>query len=149
MSTKYIKLLDFDPEDDDILDDEVETDAEFAIDENYDESMKSLQHCVLNRLICNVYYKAEQNGVVLQGNRRIEPYTIGVSRKGHIVVRAWLLSGISKTGNERINVTPGWRLFRVDRIYNIGVTYNTFTIPRKGYNKEDRGMSEIMQTANF
>lgn len=148
MNLKYFKLLDLDP-DDDILDDNIEVNVDFAIDESYDEVMKSIQHAITNKFICNIYYKGEQNGVVLQGNRKIEPYTVGVTKKGNIAVRAWLIAGISKTGNERINLTPGWRLYRIDRIFNVGITYNKFTIPRKGYNKEDKGMSEIMFTAIF
>lgn len=149
---QYTKLFEDDEEnlEIDILDDSFEDeDLDLDLDETLEENLSAIKHAIQNKLTCNIYYKGELNENVIQGNRKIEPYTLGVNKKGNLVVRAWILSGISKSGNLKKNVVPGWRLYRIDRINSIGITYNTFTYPRKGYNKEDKGMQEITLTAQF
>ncbi len=117
--------------------------------ENYDTTITSVNDALKHKFVLNFYYKGERTGVVADGIRQVEPYALGVSKNGYIVLRAWLIRGISKTGKVNPKLVPGWRLFRIDRISDIVSTQQKFTTPRKGYNKEDRGMTEIMNFVHF
>lgn len=118
--------------------------------EDYNVTMTRLQDAIKNKFVCVIFYKVENKLGFLAGHQRvIEPYAIGVSRTGNIVVRAWLQRGASKTGQKDHSLVPGWRLYRLDRITAISTSLQKFEVPRKGYNPEDKGMSEVMVSAQF
>lgn len=117
--------------------------------ESFSDTMTKLQDCITNKFECTIYYKGERKGVVDDGYRYIEPYALGVNKQGNTVVRAWLKKGTSRIGKIDPKQVPGWRLFRVDRISIITPTLAKFTTPRKGYNADDSGMTEVTYSANF
>lgn len=116
--------------------------------EAYTDIMTKLEDCITNKFTCSFYYKGD-TGAVDRGYRKVEPYALGVNSKGNTVVRCWLLEGTSKTGKVNPKLVPGWRLFRVDRMSELNVLLQNFTVPRKGYNSEDSGMTEISFAADF
>jgi len=117
--------------------------------EDYNTTMSMLKNSIDNKFVCTIYYKGEQRGLVDDGYRYIEPYAVGVNEKGNTVLRAWLLRGKSRRGRIDPKQVPGWRLFRIDRISSIASSLQKFTVPRKGYNWDDSGMTEVMYSARF
>ena len=117
--------------------------------EDFNTTMTLLKNAITNKFICTIYYKGERKGLVDDGYRYIEPYALGVNQKGNNVLRAWLLKGKSRRGRIDPKQVPGWRLFRIDRINSISTSLGTFTVPRKGYNADDNGMTEVMYAAKF
>jgi predicted DNA-binding transcriptional regulator YafY len=117
--------------------------------EDFNSVMTELQNAISNKFVCTIYYKGEMKGVVDDGYRYIEPYALGVNKHGNNVVRAWLIKGTSRRGRIDPSQVPGWRLFRVDRISIITPTLQKFTVPRKGYNADDQGMTEVTFSAQF
>jgi predicted DNA-binding transcriptional regulator YafY len=117
--------------------------------ESYNDTMTKLENAITNKFECTIYYKGEIKGVVDDGYRYIEPYALGVNKQGNTVLRAWLKKGMSRSGKIDPSLVPGWRLFRIDRISIITPTLAKFTTPRKGYNSEDNGMTEINFAAKF
>jgi predicted DNA-binding transcriptional regulator YafY len=117
--------------------------------EDFNSNMTTLQNAINNKFVCTIYYKGERPGMIDDGYRYIEPYALGVNEKGNTVLRAWLLKGKSRRGRIDPKMVPGWRLFRVDRISSISASLGTFTVPRKGYNADDSGMTEVMYSAQF
>ena len=65
------------------------------------------------------------------GLREVEPYVYGRSNTGDELLRAYQLRGVSRSG------TPGWKVFRVDDISSVSVTFEPFTAPRAGYDPAD------------
>ena len=119
------------------------------LNENFDDTMIKLQDAITNKFVCTFYYKGEQKGIVDDGYRYVEPYALGVNKHGNTVLRAWLIKGTSRTGKIDPTLVPGWRLFRVDRIEILNQTLQKFTSPRKGYNADDQGMTEVTYSAQF
>jgi predicted DNA-binding transcriptional regulator YafY len=117
--------------------------------EDFNTTMTVLKNAINNKLVCTIYYKGERKGVVDDGYRYIEPYALGVNAKGNTVLRGWLLKGKSRRGRIDPKTVPGWRLFRIDRISSISTSLQAFTAPRKGYNADDNGMTEVMYSAKF
>jgi hypothetical protein len=66
-----------------------------------------------------IYYDGTDNGG--KGYRTIEPVCLGLSKKGNFVLRAWEIDGSSWSAQNDANYLPGWRLFRLDKIF----TYKT------------------------
>lgn len=94
-----------------------------------------------------------QTPAVPPSKRYIQPYTLGDSKAGNGVLRAFQIFGGSKT-------TPrsgAWKLFRLDRILSWQPTSVKFAVPvsDKGpnipqYNKQgDRSMSQVKNKAVF
>ena len=121
----------------------------FSMNEDLNSNIETLKNAISKKLKCVIYYKGEEKGVVEDGFRTIEPYAIGVNEVGNNVLRAWIVRGKSKTGKIDPSVVPGWRLFRIDRIYTISLSLETFTVPHKGYNEKDSHMVEITYSAKF
>jgi predicted DNA-binding transcriptional regulator YafY len=117
--------------------------------ESFSNTLQILEDAITNKFVCKIFYKGERPGAIDSGYRNIEPYALGVNSKGNTVLRAWLIDGTSRTGKANPKLVPGWRLFRVDRISEISVTLQNFTVPRKGYNSQDKGMTEISFAADF
>lgn len=83
---------------------------------------------IVSRQILEVEYEP--------GRRRIEPHTLGRSRDGHLLLRAYQIAGASVSGEHE-----NWKLFRVDRASFIGPIGLSFNGPRPDYKRGDRGMT--------
>lgn len=70
--------------------------------------------------------------------RLVEPHTFGVDGKGHYAIRAYQVSGGSKSGEY-----VGWKLFHVAEICSGTVLDEQFSGPRSGYKRGDKGFSRI------
>lgn len=130
-------------------------------------SRNELTDAINNREIVKIRYQGEETERV--GWRTIEPFVLGVSSAGNIVLRAWQQAGDSdgfngvkrtpRMGHERWNnyhnegpsVVPGWRLFRLDGIKQIMYTGKNFdsTDAQKlaKYNPNDGSMGKILTSA--
>lgn len=120
-----------------------------AIFENYAMNLEKLEDAITNKFVCRIDYKGEMGTKILPGSRLIEPYAIGVDSNGNTLIRAWLISGISRSGKINPKLVPGWRLFRLDRINSVNPTLQKFLVARKGYNPDDKNMSEVTFSASF
>ncbi len=78
---------------------------------------------------CSILY----NG----GTRVVEPHCHGVTTAGNEGLRAYQISGYSESGN------MGWKMFDLSKASSVTVLEETFSNPRPGYKKGDRGMSQI------
>lgn len=96
-----------------------------------------------------IYYDGDET--VNAGYRNIEPYVLGLSKAGNPVIRAWQLNGVTDT------ITPGWKMFRLDRISAWRPFHNYFYQPISDrdhsapkYNDSgDDGMTTIYKQAEF
>jgi predicted DNA-binding transcriptional regulator YafY len=118
------------------------------LQEAADQNQEEIKRAILNKLVCIIDYRDSGNHVD-DGIRTIEPYRIGINRQGNTVLRAWMKTGTSKTGKVNPDLVPGWRLYRIDRIYNIDIIADTFTTPRKGYGDDDKKMDQVLVSAKF
>jgi hypothetical protein len=77
---------------------------------------------------------------------KAEPYAIGLSKKGNLIVRAWVEPpSISKKG---FNKTK-WRTFMVTRIKNLVITDESYIGNRPGYNEgNDKSMTVTYVSLN-
>ena len=83
---------------------------------------------------------AIKNGDVLSvhyggGWRLVEPHTLGRGSKGQFLLRAFQISGYSRSGE-----ATGWKLFSVGELVSAVPTAAKFTGPRPGYNPSDSVM---------
>lgn len=62
------------------------------------------------------------------GVREVEPYIYGRSAIGDELIRAYQVRGVSRSGE-----AAGWKMFRVDDISGLSVTFEPFTALRAGY----------------
>lgn len=69
-----------------------------------------------NHQVITIYYKGDDT--INAGFRDIEVYTLGISKAGNPVIRAWQRRGVTDTE------VPGWKIFRTDKI--------TSWIPKEG-----------------
>ena len=70
-------------------------------------------------------------------SRVVEPYLIGISKKGNQVLSAYQVSGMSKTK------IIGWKQFKIDAIESIKLMEDKFIV-RKEYNPNDKNMISIL-----
>lgn len=61
-----------------------------------------------NKQVVTIYYRGDKT--IHAGYRDIEVYAIGLSKAGNPVIRSWQRRGVTDT------ITPGWKLFRIDKI---------------------------------
>ncbi|NQW08602.1 MAG: hypothetical protein HQ481_01780 [Alphaproteobacteria bacterium] len=71
------------------------------------------------------------------GLRLVEPYAFGVGDGGHPLLRAYQVSGFSRSREQ------GWKLFHVDEITKFNATEQTFVELRLGYMRNDPSMTKI------
>lgn len=101
-----------------------------------------------------IYYAGDET--VNRGYRTIEPYALGVSTAGNLVLRAWEQAGASDSKDHEPKSQPtsqyGWRLFRLDGITSWLNTMKKFATDkskiRPKYNPNDKGMTEIIAAVN-
>jgi len=70
--------------------------------------------------------------------RKVEPHTLGVSKKGNDLLSAYQTSGGSKEGK-----VPDWKQFNLNKIERLNVLPETFSNPRSGYVRDDSRMTKI------
>jgi len=113
-------------------------------------SRNSVADAINGRDIVTIYYDSPLDTTNNRGYRVIEPYVLGISKSGNLVVRAYQQSGASDS-NDSDDPIPGWRLFRLDGIKVIYKTLKKFdTTPefiqqnRPKYNPKDKDMTQIL-----
>jgi predicted DNA-binding transcriptional regulator YafY len=107
-----------------------------------------VRNSIRNKKVVNMYYDGKDNGG--KGYRTIEPVCLGVSKKGKLVLRAWEREGSSYSAQNEGNILPGWRLFRLDKIFTYTPSLDTFTEVRPGYNPNgDKSMTTVYLNAKF
>lgn len=70
--------------------------------------------------------------------RIVEAHAVGQTRDGNPIMRAWQVSGGSRSGS-----ASNWRLFRLDRTWQYAILDEASEAPRSGYK---RGDSDIAVT---
>ncbi len=111
-------------------------------------SNNEVKDSIRKKKVVNIYYDGKDNGG--KGYRTIEPVCLGVSKKGKLVLRAWEREGSSYSAQNEGNILPGWRLFRLDKIFTYTPTLDTFTEVRPGYNPNgDKSMTTVYLNAKF
>lgn len=71
------------------------------------------------------------------GVRTVEPYAYGIMEGGDPILRAYQVSGYSRSRSE------GWKLFHVADISDFAVLAERFDSPKEGYMRNDPAMSKI------
>lgn len=66
------------------------------------------------------------------GDRFIEPHAIGYGRVDQVLLRTFQVEGASASGEPH-----NWKLFRIDRMSQVGDGGRQFFGPRPEYNPED------------
>lgn len=123
---------------------------EFFLYESLENNILKLEDAINNKFVCIIDYRGEDKGSVENGIRYIEPYVLGTNRLGNTVLRAWMSKGVSRTGKIDPSLVPGWRLYRVDRMFSITQTLDNIRDARKGYNvARDGKMSDIIASIKF
>ena len=69
------------------------------------------------------------------GVREVEPHVYGRNASGSELLRAYQLRGPSRSGE-----TDGWKMFHVEDISQLAVTFEPFTAPRAGYAPSTRSL---------
>jgi len=89
--------------------------------------------------ICNAIKQRELIEFYYDGfYRKVEPHTLGVSKKGNDLLAAYQVEGGSKEGK-----VPEWKQFNLEKIERLNVLAESFTNPRSGYTKDDSRMVKI------
>jgi predicted DNA-binding transcriptional regulator YafY len=111
-------------------------------------SLGDVQDSIKKRKVVTIYYDGNDNGG--KGYRTIEPVCLGYSKKGNLVLRAWESEGSSWSASNKGNFLPGWRLFRLDKIFTYLPTMDNFVEVRPKYNPNgDRSMERVLINAKF
>lgn len=115
-------------------------------------SRNTVADAIQNKDIVFIYYSGDET--INRGYRTIEPYVLGISTAGNVVLRAWQQNGATDTGNAPVRPNdniPGWRLFRLDGITSMAKTLRKFdtdptymTSHRPNYNPQDKQMTQII-----
>lgn len=83
--------------------------------------------------ICAAIARRRRLRVVYDGGERIiEPFCYGIGRDGQGLLRAWQVSGHSRSGQR-----TGWKLLRVDWMRQLWCTGEGFGALRRGYDPVD------------
>jgi predicted DNA-binding transcriptional regulator YafY len=111
-------------------------------------SIDDVRNSIRNKKIMIIYYDGEDNGG--KGYRTIEPVCLGLSKRGNFVLRAWEIEGSSFSAKNKGNILPGWRLFRLDKIFTYRPTMDNFYTMRPNYNSGgDKSMERVFINAKF
>jgi len=111
-------------------------------------ALDQVQDSIRDKKVIIIYYDGDDNGG--KGYRTIEPVCLGYSKKGNLVLRAWEVEGKSHSRDFKGNPIPGWRLFRLDKIFTYKPTMNNFVDMRPNYNPNgDKSMSRVILNATF
>jgi len=111
-------------------------------------AISDMTDSIKKRNVVTIYYDGNDNGG--KGYRTIEPVCLGYSKKGNLVLRAWEQEGKSHSRDTKGNPIPGWRLFRLDKIFTYKPTMDNFVDIRPNYNPNgDRSMTRVLLNAIF
>jgi predicted DNA-binding transcriptional regulator YafY len=111
-------------------------------------SISDVRDAIVTKRKIIIYYDGKDNGG--KGYRTIEPVCLGYSKKGNLVLRAWEDEGSSWSEKNKGNFLPGWRLFRLDKIFTFSPTKDKFVNMRPKYNPNgDRSMERVLLNAKF
>lgn len=111
-------------------------------------SLNDIQKSIRDRNVTTIYYDGDNPGGT--GLREIEPVCVGYSKAGNLVLRAWDREGASHTATIGEKPLPGWRLFRVDKIFTYKPSLDKFNEPRPNYNPNgDNSMTRVILNAKF
>jgi hypothetical protein len=91
---------------------------------------KTITDAIRNTETLNFYYDG--------GTRTVEPHCFGTTTAGNPGLRGYQTAGYSSSGS------LGWKMFDMSKASNIKPTGGSFSGPRAGYKKGDRGMSAIV-----
>lgn len=93
----------------------------------------------MNQKICSAIRTKRIISLYYDGGfRSFEPYCHGRTKKGNEVLRAFQISGYSRSGKQK-----GWKLLSVSKISNLKILDETFQGNRREYNPKDPAMSSI------
>jgi hypothetical protein len=88
--------------------------------------------------ICNAIHKRQRLRFWYRGGiRTVEPYAFGVSDGGHPILRAYQVSGYSRS------LQQGWKLFHIEEIHEFELLPEIFEAPHEGYLRNDPTMTKI------
>jgi predicted DNA-binding transcriptional regulator YafY len=111
-------------------------------------AISDITNSIKKREIVTIYYDGKDNGG--KGYRTIEPVCLGMSKKNNMVLRAWESEGSSFSAKNKGNFLPGWRLFRVDKIFTYKPTFDKFNEMRPNYNQNgDKSMIQVLVNTKF
>jgi len=111
-------------------------------------AISDMTSSIKKRNLVTIYYNGNDNGG--KGYRTIEPVCLGFSKKDNMVLRAWEVEGASYSAKNKGNFLPGWRLFRVDKIFTYKPTLDKFNTVRPKYNPTgDKSMIRVLVNAKF
>lgn len=111
-------------------------------------ALDSVQDSIKRKRLVTIYYAGKDNGG--EGYRLIEPVCLGYSKRNNLVLRAWEIEGASWSAQNDENYLPGWRLFRLDKIFTYNPTMDNFVEVRPNYNPDgDRSMTSVIVNASF
>lgn len=111
-------------------------------------AISDITNSIKKREIVTIYYDGKDNGG--KGYRTIEPVCLGMSKKNNMVLRAWESEGSSFSAKNKNNFLPGWRLFRVDKIFTYKPTFDKFNEIRPNYNQNgDKSMIQVLVNTKF
>ena len=111
-------------------------------------AISDITNSIKKREIVTIYYDGKDNGG--KGYRTIEPVCLGMSKKNNLVLRAWESEGSSFSAKNKSNFLPGWRLFRVDKIFTYKPTFDKFNEMRPNYNQNgDKSMIQVLVNTKF
>lgn len=91
-----------------------------------------------DREICDAIHRHRRVRFWYRGGlRTVEPYAYGVADGGHPILRAYQVSGYSRSREQ------GWKLFRVEEIEEFSILDESFAAPHEGYMRNDPTMTKI------
>jgi len=90
---------------------------------------KVITDAIKNKQVIEFYYDG--------GPRTVEPHCFGTTTAGNPGLRGYQTAGYSSSGS------LGWKMFDMSKASGIKTSGNTFSGPRPGYKRGDRGMSSI------
>ena len=112
---------------------------------------KPIVDAIKNRRKISFYYsgprKPSKDSVKAGKRFKVEPVAIGLSKKGNLIIRAWVDNkSVSKKGFSKTN----WRTFILGRASNIEITDEIFNEKRPGYKEgNDSSMTVTYATTDW
>lgn len=106
---------------------------------------KPIANAIKNRNKITFYYsgprKPKKDSVKAGYRIKVEPVALGLSKKGKLILRAWVdVPSTTKTGFGKGH----WRTFMLGRTNNVQVTDEVFNEKRPGYNEEGDGSMSVV-----
>lgn len=92
--------------------------------------LDNIRLAIQNKKVISFVYNNER--------RLVEPFCCGLNHKLNQVLRGYQIKGYSQS----LEVNP-WRLYLLDKIYNLEITDKYFDGDRSGYNPNDSDIIKI------